>query len=189
MRRSHEGSWGSCRFVVSIAFTAPIWALRGSLARSQQDSPSTISFLAWVLKDICWYSLAHHDIARTLTLYSTDGFRQRDRYGRLTRKQLMDARVSSVLTPKATHLSPFAQRLLSFAITFPFFGIPRTYLAHTKVASEPRGRLADMQENWEIYTEQLSREYSEFVLAVCLSLVPVSLSPYLILMQSTVLLS
>lgn len=59
------------------------------------------------------------------------------------------------------------RKMLSFIIAFPFFGIPRTYLAHTKVATEPHGRLSDMEQSWEVYTEQLTREYSEFVLAVC----------------------
>ncbi|KAJ3488759.1 hypothetical protein NLI96_g2625 [Meripilus lineatus] len=123
-----------------------IKVLEGMLAQPCRESPATTALVSWVLKDIY-------------------GFRQRDRFGRLTRKQLTDARASSILPPRATHLSPMPRKMLSFIIAFPFFGIPRTYLAHTKVATEPHGRLSDMEQSWEVYTEQLTREYSEFVLA------------------------
>ncbi|PSR71799.1 hypothetical protein PHLCEN_2v12300 [Hermanssonia centrifuga] len=58
-----------------------------------------------------------------------------------------------------------SQRLLSILINFPFFGIPKTYLAHTTKAGEFTGRLAGLQDAWQTYTRQLTREYSDFVLA------------------------
>lgn len=80
--------------------------------------------------------------------------------------------------------------LLSLIIKFPFFGIPETYLAHTKDASEFRGRLVDLQERWEAYTRQLIREYSDFILAV--SLIIFIFTPHLaelISIKATVLMS
>lgn len=45
-------------------------------------------------------------------------------------------------------------------------GIPYPYLAHVKASSEYRGRLANVQHNWDEYTQRLVREYSEFLLIV-----------------------
>ncbi|CAL1701448.1 unnamed protein product [Somion occarium] len=107
-----------------------------------ENSAGTTTFLAWVLKSI----------------YSG--------WLKLTRRQHTEFRDSQSRT-NIGHTQPpeFVRILLSLIIKFPFFGIPETYLAHTKDASEFRGRLVDLQERWEAYTRQLIREYSDFILA------------------------
>jgi len=45
-----------------------------------------------------------------------------------------------------------------------FFGIPLTYLSHVRKSSEYRGRLANVQQNWENYIDRLVREYAHFLL-------------------------
>ena len=55
---------------------------------------------------------------------------------------------------------------LALIINGPCFGIPQTYLAHIKTASEFRGHLAGLRESWQSYTRQLVREYSDFILVV-----------------------
>lgn len=79
--------------------------------------------------------------------------------------------------------------MLTVIMKFPFFGVPETYLAHAKDASDFRGRLFELEERWEAYTRQLTREYSDFILVVrsyYLFLNSVAYSSY---DQSTVLLS
>ncbi|KAG6903378.1 hypothetical protein C0995_013131 [Termitomyces sp. Mi166 len=54
--------------------------------------------------------------------------------------------------------------LVNLVIALVFFGIPHTYYSHVKASSEYRGRLANVQANWEKYIERLVREYSHFLL-------------------------
>ena len=56
--------------------------------------------------------------------------------------------------------------LLTLVMNGPCFGIPQTYLAHIKRASEFRGHLDGLRNSWESYTFQLVREYSDFILVV-----------------------
>ncbi len=88
-------------------------------------------------------------------------------------------------SPKETAMTRFFLMLL---IHGPFFGIPQTYLAHIKTASEFRGHLAGLRQSWESYTKQLVREYSDFILIVS-RVVLLFLDNVLIFMQATVLLS
>ncbi|KAL1944290.1 hypothetical protein VTO73DRAFT_3475 [Trametes versicolor] len=108
--------------------------------------PSTVALLGWVLKDV----------------YS---FRTADKYGQVTRDQLKSYRESIWQAPELTRQpSTLARVVLTCLINGPFFGIPTTYLAHVKSASEFRGHLAGLKQSWESYTLQLVREYSDFIL-------------------------
>ena len=66
----------------------------------------------------------------------------------------------------STEESFVTKTLLQIIIHGPFFGIPQTYLAHIKKASEFRGHLAGLRQSWESYTRQLVQEYSDFILIV-----------------------
>ncbi|EMD40642.1 hypothetical protein CERSUDRAFT_111225 [Gelatoporia subvermispora B] len=93
------------------------------------------------------------------------GWRKSDRYGSMTYLRLQnhrDAQMrSSVGTPTA-QISPGL--VLKLLYNGPCFGIPHSYLADLKKASEFRGRLAGLRDTFEAYTEQLTREYSNFIL-------------------------
>ncbi|KAI0796552.1 hypothetical protein C8Q75DRAFT_741514 [Abortiporus biennis] len=112
----------------------------------EDTSPSATSFVAWLLK----------------VVYI---FRHRSKHCRYTKKEFTEMQEKQNRPPKTIQLPKFMELMLSFVINVPFFGIPKTYLEHTKIASEFRGRLDDLQRTWERYTSQLTREYSDFVLA------------------------
>lgn len=85
----------------------------------------------------------------------------------MTRDQLKSYRESIWQAPELTRQpSTLARVVLTCLINGPFFGIPTTYLAHVKSASEFRGHLAGLKQSWESYTLQLVREYSDFILIV-----------------------
>ncbi|KAL7282507.1 hypothetical protein ACG7TL_003978 [Trametes sanguinea] len=116
-------------------------------AKEEEDGlPATTALLGWVLKDV----------------YS---FRAADRFGQVTRDELKAYR-ESLSKPRdfAPRQSSATRLLLLFLIVGPFFGIPQTYLEQVKSASEFRGHIAGLRENWESYTLQLVREYSDFIL-------------------------
>lgn len=98
---------------------------------------------------------------------TTDSFRTADKYGQVTRDQLKSYREGIWQAPELTRQpSTLTRIILLCLINGPFFGIPQTYLAHVKSASEFRGHLAGLKESWESYTLQLVREFSDFILIV-----------------------
>ncbi|RDX53955.1 hypothetical protein OH76DRAFT_1479712 [Lentinus brumalis] len=108
--------------------------------------PSVSSLVAWILKDV----------------YS---FRTGQRYGQLTWTELRAYRRAIYQPVDFTPKESLVKKLfLTVVINGPFFAIPQTYLAHIKRASEFRGHLAGLRQNWESYTEGLVREYSDFIL-------------------------
>ncbi|KAI0775979.1 hypothetical protein BD413DRAFT_257633 [Trametes elegans] len=113
---------------------------------AEHGLPATTALLGWILQDV----------------YS---FRTADRYAQVTRDELRSFRKALSAPPDfAPRQSQLTQSALLFLIRVPFFGIPQTYLAHVKSASEFRGHMAGLKENWEAYTVQLVREYSDFIL-------------------------
>ncbi|KAI0650607.1 hypothetical protein C8Q79DRAFT_901712, partial [Trametes meyenii] len=112
----------------------------------EEGLPATAALLGWVLKDV----------------YS---FRSANKFGQVTREQLKTFHNVVAHPPDfAPQQSTLMRLFLLFLIHVPFFGIPQTYLAHVKNASEFRGHLAGLKQNWEAYTLQLVREYSDFIL-------------------------
>ncbi|RPD67027.1 hypothetical protein L226DRAFT_452746 [Lentinus tigrinus ALCF2SS1-7] len=108
--------------------------------------PSVTSLVAWVLKDV----------------YS---FRTGQRYGQVTWTELRSYRKSLYNPPEFSPKESLATRLfLSILINGPFFGIPQTYLAHIKKASEFRGHLAGLRQNWESISKPGALHYSDFIL-------------------------
>lgn len=97
----------------------------------------------------------------------TDSYRHAEGYGQHTFNQFR-TRSSNLAPPVYVPRRPsvVASKLLSFLINVPFFGIPQTYLEHIQHASEFRGRLSSLHLSWKEYTEQLIREYSDFILIV-----------------------
>ncbi|KAH9939883.1 hypothetical protein B0H21DRAFT_893784 [Amylocystis lapponica] len=109
-------------------------------------SPVTTTLVAWVLQEI----------------YS---FRRADTYGHLTYSQLNQVREASVRPlQKNIRLPLFLDLIMTLVINGLLFGIPKTYLEHVKNASVFHDRLSSLQESWEKYYEQLTREYSDFIL-------------------------
>jgi hypothetical protein len=111
-------------------------------------------FLAWLLREVC-------------------SFRDAEYYGQYTLKaaQALRKARSRPLLPSSQQLPPYILSVINVIINFLFFGIPWTYFAHVKGSSEYRGRLTNVQRNWEDYIERLVREYSHFLLIVSLSFV------------------
>ncbi|TFK94669.1 hypothetical protein K466DRAFT_246215 [Polyporus arcularius HHB13444] len=108
--------------------------------------PSVSSLVAWILRDV----------------YS---FRTGQRYGQLTWTELRAYRRAIYQPVDFTPKESLVKKLfLTVVINGPFFAIPQTYLAHIKMASEFRGHLAGLRQNWESYTQGLVREYSDFIL-------------------------
>ncbi|KAF9469012.1 hypothetical protein BDZ94DRAFT_1208240 [Collybia nuda] len=100
-------------------------------------------FIAWLLREIC-------------------SFRDSESYGLYTQKVAQNIRDARAL-PTANSRRP-PRTIVNLIIALLFFGIPRTYYIHVKNSSEYRGRLANVQQNWETYIERLVREYSHFLL-------------------------
>ncbi|KAI1796251.1 hypothetical protein LXA43DRAFT_989002 [Ganoderma leucocontextum] len=120
------------------------------LYRDKDDTgeiqPSAISLLGWILTDV----------------YS---FRTGQRYGQITWTEMRSYRKALYKPPEFSPQESFATKMLLQAIIHgPFFGIPQTYLAHIKKASEFRGHLAGLRQSWESYTRQLVQEFSDFIL-------------------------
>ena len=96
-----------------------------------------------------------------------DSFRTGQRYGQITWTELRTFRKTLYHPPEFAAKESFTTKLfLNILINGPFFGIPQTYLAHIKKASEFRGHLAGLRKSWENYTQGLIREYSDFILIV-----------------------
>ncbi|KAF8211266.1 hypothetical protein K438DRAFT_1807001 [Mycena galopus ATCC 62051] len=109
-------------------------------------SPARTVFVAWFLREV----------------YS---FRDSTQYGSYTLKQLEALRHESKPSSSPTSRPPtFLLPLVNLVIRVVFFGIPLIYLSHVRKSSEYRGRLANIQQNWENYIERLVREYAHFLL-------------------------
>ncbi|KAF8076255.1 hypothetical protein FPV67DRAFT_405896 [Lyophyllum atratum] len=104
-------------------------------------------FLAWLLREVC-------------------SFRDSEYYGQYTQKTSQALRDARTLPPGHSTRRPPPSLLpfVNLIINLFFFGIPHTYYAHVKASSEYRGRLSNVQQNWEKYIERLVREYSHFLL-------------------------
>ncbi|KAI0638317.1 hypothetical protein C8Q77DRAFT_1215149 [Trametes polyzona] len=117
-----------------------------SMKGEEPRLPATISLLGWILKDV----------------YSS---RPAQKYGLYTHEQLKAFRESAHQAPELTRQPSALTRLVVLGLIHgPFFGIPQTYLAHVKSASEFRGHLDGLKDSWQSYTLQLVREYSDFIL-------------------------
>lgn len=106
-----------------------------------------IVFLSWLLREVC-------------------SFRDAENWGLYTQKEareLSRQRRRPALSDSPGHAYRPAVNLI---IKYIFFGIPWTYLAHVKSSFEYRGRLANMQHNWEGFITRLAREYTHFLLIV-----------------------
>lgn len=114
---------------------------------AREASVSRTVFLSWVSREI-W------------------SFRDAERYGRYTRRQSNDLRAARKRPgPESVPAPPIYIRLpLDFVVYFCFFGIPSTYLAHVKDASEYHGRLSNVQLRWERYIDRIVQEYQDFLL-------------------------
>ncbi|KAF7355205.1 hypothetical protein MSAN_01436300 [Mycena sanguinolenta] len=111
------------------------------------NSPARTVFVAWFLREVC-------------------SFRDSQNYGSRTLKQsdVLRRELKSSLSPSVSRPPPFLLPLINVVIRVLFFGIPLIYLSHVRKSSEYRGRLANIQQNWENYIEQLVREYAHVLL-------------------------
>jgi len=91
-------------------------------------------------------------------------FRDSEQYGTHTFKESEALRKSKTSSPTIHRPPPFMLPLLNLVIRVLFFGIPLIYLSHVKKSSEFRGRLSNVQHNWEHYIERLVREYAHILL-------------------------
>ncbi|KAJ6539219.1 hypothetical protein B0H19DRAFT_1177742 [Mycena capillaripes] len=109
-------------------------------------SPAKTVFISWFLREVC-------------------SFRDSEQYGIHTPKQSNALRYESKSSPSAIpRPPPILLPLVDLVIRVAFFGIPLIYLSHVRQSSEYRGRLANVQQNWEHYIERLVREYAHFLL-------------------------
>ncbi|KAI0321855.1 hypothetical protein OF83DRAFT_1097593 [Amylostereum chailletii] len=100
-------------------------------------------FLSWLLREI-W------------------SFRSLESYGQYNLRDSTAIRKDRAPLGPPSHLS--SPLWLSFILGFFFFSIPNTYLEHVRVASEYHGRLSNIQNKWEVYTQRLVNEYQDFLL-------------------------
>ncbi|KAJ7276272.1 hypothetical protein B0H12DRAFT_1084441, partial [Mycena haematopus] len=109
-------------------------------------SPARTVFVAWFLREVC-------------------SFRDSQDYGSRTVKQSERLRRESKPSSLPISRPPtFLLPVLNVIIRVLFFGIPLIYLSHVRKSSEYRGRLANIQQNWENYIERLVREYAHVLL-------------------------
>jgi hypothetical protein len=106
-------------------------------------------FLAWFLREVCSYRDAEH-------------------YGQYTHRESIARRnpAHQLTGLQSINLSTPFSILVNAIFNALFFGIPWTYLSHVKTASEYRGRLDNVKNNWDEYILRLVREYSHFLLIV-----------------------
>ncbi|KAH6915305.1 hypothetical protein BKA70DRAFT_1258622 [Coprinopsis sp. MPI-PUGE-AT-0042] len=110
------------------------------------DSTAKTLFLSWFLREVA-------------------SFRRSESYGEYTYRDAVDRKNQQKRPPLAAQqTSAFLSFFADLAINTIFFGIPHTYRAHIKTTSEYRGRLSDVQREWNKYIERLVREYSHFLL-------------------------
>ncbi|KAH9943318.1 uncharacterized protein BXZ73DRAFT_87668 [Epithele typhae] len=134
-----------CQQLLEILQPLEIYRLQDSAELSQ---PSVSCLVGWVLKDV----------------YS---YRSGLRYGQLTWPELRSYLRTMHEGPGFAKEPPLITAIfLRLIINGLCFGIPSTYLAHVKKASEFRGHLVGLRKSWEDYTRQLVQEYSDFVLVV-----------------------
>ncbi|PCH41288.1 hypothetical protein WOLCODRAFT_131819 [Wolfiporia cocos MD-104 SS10] len=142
----NRGSYSTTPF--SRAECEELLKLLGELKEDAKEDnmPSTTALVAWILREI----------------YS---FRKGDVYGKFTYAQ-MDRYRRSIAQPSYIELEPasFVSTVLDMIIIGPFFGIPKTYLSQIQGASEFRGRLSNLHAKWRSYSQQLTTEYSDFIL-------------------------
>ncbi|PPQ65223.1 hypothetical protein CVT26_000200 [Gymnopilus dilepis] len=112
---------------------------------SNTNSISKTTFLAWLMREVCSY-------------------RDAESWGQHTQKSYAERTQKFRSHQSTTNPPPFIDFIINFVINVLFFGIPHTYRAHVKATSEFRGRLSNVQKNWESYVERLVREYSHFLL-------------------------
>ncbi|KAJ6599194.1 hypothetical protein DFH09DRAFT_1130389 [Mycena vulgaris] len=109
-------------------------------------SPAKTVFISWFLREVC-------------------SFRDSEHYGVHTLKESDSLRKERKTSSSPLHRPPpFVLPLLNLIIRVFFFGIPLVYLSHVRQSSEYRGRLSNVQQNWEKYIERLVREYAHFLL-------------------------
>jgi hypothetical protein len=133
-----------------VEFTIPPSTLM-PIDPSYDASPARTVFVAWFLREVC-------------------SFRDSEHYGSHTLKQSEALRQE--LKPSSSPISrppAFLLPLVNLVIRVVFFGIPFIYLSHVRKSSEYRGRLANIQQNWDNYIERLVREYAHFLLIVSYS--------------------
>ncbi|KAK7061609.1 hypothetical protein R3P38DRAFT_2830473 [Favolaschia claudopus] len=110
------------------------------------NSSARTVFVAWLLREVC-------------------SFRDSVHFGTYTHKQLDALRNESKHVSSSTSRPhPILLPLVNLVIRIFFFGIPLIYLSHVRKSSEYRGRLANIQQNWENYIQRLVREYAHFLL-------------------------
>ncbi|GLB33676.1 hypothetical protein LshimejAT787_0105600 [Lyophyllum shimeji] len=121
--------------------------LRQMSESCNDSSVAKTVFLAWLLREVC-------------------SFRDSEHYGQYTQKASQALREARKHAPghSKRRPPPWVMPIVHLVINLFFFGIPSTYYAHVKSSSEYRGRLANVQQNWEKYIERLVREYSHFLL-------------------------
>ncbi|KAF8914055.1 hypothetical protein CPB84DRAFT_1840809 [Gymnopilus junonius] len=116
-----------------------------ALPRNTNSISKTV-FLAWFLREVCSY-------------------RDAENWGQYTHKESHAVKTQKLASNQPTfNPTPFIRFIVDFVVNVLFFGIPHTYRAHVKVTSEYRGRLSNVQRNWQGYVERLVREYSHFLL-------------------------
>lgn len=122
--------------------------MRGSIQSSLSNSPCNDSsvaktvFLAWLLREV-------------------RSFRNSEYYGQFTQKTSQALREAKKLLPRNSKPRPpkWILQIIKLIMNLFFFGIPGTYYAHVKTSSEYRGRLANVQQNWENHSSFLA-DYS-----------------------------
>lgn len=113
---------------------------------SDRNMVSTNMFIAWILRE-------------------TYSFRRAERYGALTFQQTEMHRQSTLRPHFVWQSSSRTSRnCLWILINGPLFGIPYSYLENVQRASEFQGRLSSLHQAWQTYTDQLTKEYSDFIL-------------------------
>ncbi|KAF9813674.1 hypothetical protein IEO21_05445 [Rhodonia placenta] len=112
---------------------------------SDRNMVSTNILIAWILRETC-------------------NVRRAERYGVRTFQQTeinrQSASRSHSVWQSSSRMSPSCLWIL---INGPLFGIPHSYLEHVQRASEFQGRLSSLHQAWETYTDQLMKEYSDFI--------------------------
>ncbi|KAJ7699949.1 hypothetical protein B0H17DRAFT_925996, partial [Mycena rosella] len=154
------------------ASDALIWYMTDNLISGQRSvvpfSKLECRDLAEVLKDLanpCYNTSAAKTVFVSWLLREVCSFRDSEQYGVRTLKEADALRKELKFTPSTLNRPPpFVLALLNLIIRVFFFGIPFIYLSHIRSASQYRGRLSNVQQNWEHYIERLVREYVHFLL-------------------------
>jgi len=114
---------------------------------SRDSSPGRTAFFSWLLKVLWTYRVSEQSGQHTYTQWNEQYIK----------------RIPSRTLPSA----PFPEYLqvpLTFVINTFFFSIPKLYLEHIKVVSQYHGRLDTVRDIWDKYTQQIIKEYQDFLL-------------------------